>query len=82
MKNPDTTELFCFKPKKRPKGWRSRFGVYALDKDGTIFLPGELFGGDAFLCASFDGEPIVLADRKTALFRTDWLKKTIRNTAQ
>jgi len=27
------------------------------------------------LCASFDGEPLVMADKETPLFRSEWLKE-------
>ena len=29
---------------------------------------------DVFLCASYDGESFMLADRKTWMVRADWLK--------
>jgi hypothetical protein len=31
------------------------------------------------LCASFDGEPLLLADKQTPLFRTEWLKENYSN---
>jgi len=55
---------------------RLPWGFYAIGKDGTVFLPGETFARDAFLCASYDGEPVIYADRETMLFRADWLKET------
>lgn len=27
------------------------------------------------LCASFDGEPLLMADEQTPLFRSEWLKE-------
>jgi hypothetical protein len=32
-------------------------------------------GNDLLLCASFDGEPLLFADKHTPLFRTEWLKE-------
>jgi hypothetical protein len=68
-------ELFLMRPNGRPKGWKKHFGYYAIADDGTIYLPGDMFSKAAFFAASWDGEPIVLAqDGKTALFRSEWLK--------
>src|SRR6478672_9696690 len=72
--NP-SIELFLMRPDQRPKGWKKRFGYYAVADDGTIYLPGEIFSPQSFLSASWDGEPFILAqDRKTVLLRADWLK--------
>lgn len=68
-------ELFLMQPAERPKGWKKRFGYYAVADDGTIYLPGEIFSAQSMLCASWDGEPLVLAqDGKTVLLRSEWLK--------
>jgi hypothetical protein len=68
-------EHFLMKPAERPKGWKKRLGFYAVAGDGAIYLPGDVFSRQAFLSASWDSEPIVLAqDGKTALLRSDWLK--------
>lgn len=69
-------QTFLRIPVDAPKGWRKRYGLYAIDwKTNEIWLPGELFGNPTalLLCASFDGESLLMQD-KTPLFRTAWLK--------
>ena len=45
--------------------------------DGNIYLPAECSGRsptEVFLCASYDGEPVVVPDGKHAFYRSAWLK--------
>jgi hypothetical protein len=69
-------QVFLRIPVDPPKGWKRRYGLYAIDwQTNDILLPGELFGNPTalLLCASFDNEALFM-EGKTPLFRTEWLK--------
>jgi len=75
-------EVFLNRWPDAPPGWAERFGYFAIAHDGTIFLPAMIVnrsGNDLLLCASFDGEPFLMADKHTPLFRTEWLKENYPN---
>jgi hypothetical protein len=71
-------QVITFAPSPKPKGWKKACGYIGIDANGTVFLPwfyapsSEM---DVFLCASYDGESFMLADRKTWMVRADWLKE-------
>jgi hypothetical protein len=61
----DQLEVFQLHYDAPPKGWKKKYGQYALDGDETIHIPGVLTGRsemDLILCASFDGEPLAYSD--------------------
>ena len=60
------------KAKKVPK-WARRA---ALAPDGTVFIPSVIAGSEmsVFLCASFDGTP-VLVDGKHTYYSADWISR-------
>jgi hypothetical protein len=75
-------EVFLTSCPDPPPGWEERFAYFAIAHDGTIFLPAVIVNrleSDLLLCASFDGEPLLLADKHTPLFRTEWLKQNYPN---
>jgi len=75
-------EVFLNRWPDAPPGWAERFGYFAIAHDGTIFLPAMIVNrpeSGLLLCASFDGEPFLMADKHTPLFRTEWLKENYPN---
>jgi len=71
-------ESICgtIQPDNPPKGWKKFYGDFIVGSDGTIFLPYTFSGcsqSEVFLCASFDGVPIMQLDN-ISFFPTDWLK--------
>ena len=81
-KSHSEPEVFLNRWPDAPPGWKERFGYFAIGHDGTIFLAAMIVNRperDLLLCASFDGEPLLLADKHTPLFRTEWLKENYPN---
>ena len=48
-----------------------------LNSDGILFVPGIVAGNmtSVFLCASWDGEPIIMDDDGHVFVRADWISQ-------
>ena len=73
----DETVSGYISPTSKLKKWKKEYGYFAVQPDGTIFLSWVHTGCsnmEAFLCASYDGEPVMSFD-DVPMFRADWIKE-------
>jgi hypothetical protein len=70
-----------FQPDNPPKKWKEFYGDFVMEPDGTIFPLPWIFAGcsqmEAFLCASYDGEPVMQSSSPIGSAPRSWISSPI-----
>jgi hypothetical protein len=64
-------------PRPKPRGWKKAYGMIHIDDKDDIYVHPQVGGmgeQEAFLCCSYDNEPLLLVG-KIVLVRLNWIRK-------